>query len=104
MIQVIDNGDGVEIPAEIAELCGSDAPAYLIINPKESPHSQAEVEREIRNAYKKELYIIFTGYHKLADGRIVSVGQKIPAVIAHRNLTARERNILFGGNTSLDKS
>ena len=88
MIQVIENGDGVEIPAEIAELCGSDAPAYLIINPKEgSPHSRAEGEQEIRNGYKKGSCIIFIGNHQLADGRIVSVGQKIDPLIAEIDLT-----------------
>ncbi len=84
MIQVIENGDSVKIPDEIAKLCGSDAPAYLIINPEEGNiTSRAEVEQQIRNNYKKGACIIFNGRYKLPDGRIVSVGQKIDPIIAH---------------------
>ncbi len=87
-MKIIENGDGVEIPAEIAELCGTDAPAYLIVDPKEggSAHSRALAQQQVRESYKKR-GIIFTGHFKLADGHVVYVGQKIDPLIAEIDLT-----------------
>lgn len=85
MIQVIESTGPV--PPEI-EQCGPGAPAYMIFDPGEG-HIEAriQIEAQLRHAYRGE-GIIFVGNHRLDDGRVVSVGQKINPLLALR-MTAR---------------
>lgn len=74
MVQVIESTGPV--PPEISA-CGEGAPAYLVVDPGQgSEQGRLAVEEQLRDGYRSTQCIVFIGYHKLDDGRVVSVGSK----------------------------
>lgn len=82
IVQVIEKTEDLTIPNEIAQFGREDTPAYMIIDTLQgSSTSRAKIEMEMRTIYKRGHLIVFVSKHKLPDGRIVYVGEKLEPLL-----------------------
>ncbi len=82
-VEVIEWSSSSHPVPSLIESCAPGAPAYLILDPNQgSVEDRMAAEAGMRRCYKRDRHIIFTRKHKLADGRVVSVGSTVDPLVA----------------------